>query len=149
MSYSAVNENSGPILGRYKGCTNASYILTGCWVYGEYENVIPHLVQTARKPWRVFKFICHPQRRIMPSMEIQANSGPILSRYKGCTDASNISTRSWRYGDFEDVIHHSDASNLSTRSWGYGEFEKVIHLRCKERTNRDGPSNLFVTFNAV
>ena len=102
-----IQTNSRLILGRYKDCTNAGNIATRSWVYGEFENVLSHLVQRAHKPWRTCKFIRHFQRRIVPWMEIQANSRLNFGRYKGCTNASNISTRSWGYGEFENVIPHS------------------------------------------
>ena len=101
-----VHTNSRLTLGRNKGCTNASKISPRRWEYGGFENEIPHSVQTVHNSWRACQINRKQQRRIVPSIKILANSRLILGRNKGCTDGSNISPRSWGYGEFENGIPH-------------------------------------------
>ena len=61
-------------------------------------------MQRAQNPWRACKISRHSERRIVPLIEIQANSRLNLGRYKVCTNSSNTPTRSWRYGEFKNVI---------------------------------------------
>ena len=98
--------NSSLIDGRNKRCVKTSSISIRSWGHGEFENLIPHSVQRAHKPWRACHYIRIMQRRIVPSMEIQGNSGLIHGRNKRCTRASSISTRSWGHGEFETVLSH-------------------------------------------
>ena len=84
-------------LGRYKGCTNARYILSRSYGHEEFKNVNPFSVQKAHKAVRTGKYLRRIQRRIVLSMGIRVHSRQILARYKGCTNGRWILSRS--YGD--------------------------------------------------
>ena len=80
-----IHANSRLILARNILCTNARRIPTRSWGYGEFKNVNPVLVQKAHKPLRTCEIIRFHQRRIVPPMEIHANSRLILARNSFCT----------------------------------------------------------------
>ena len=90
-------------LARYKGCTNAMSILF--WSYGHEDfKYLNHLsVQKALNAVRVGQ--CHRpiQRRVGPSMEIRVHSRLFLARYKGCTNARYILSRSYGHEEFKNV----------------------------------------------
>ena len=75
------------ILARYKGCTNARWILSRSYGHEEFKNVNPLSVQKAHKSVRAGQYARPLQRRIVPSMEIRVHSRLMLARYKGCTNA--------------------------------------------------------------
>ena len=60
-------------------------------------------MQKAHKPVQTREVDIFLQRRIMPSMEIHANSRLTLARNNPCTNESSIPTRSWGYGEFKNV----------------------------------------------
>ena len=78
------------ILARYKGCTNARFILSRRYGHEEFKNVDPLSVQKAHKAVLAGQYLRHMQRRIVPSMEIRIHSRLILARYTGCTNAKFI-----------------------------------------------------------
>ena len=88
---------------RYKGCTNARYILSRSYGHEEFKNVIPFTVQKAHKAVRAGQYLRPMQRRIVPSMEIRVHSRLILARYKGCTIASCILSRSYGHEEFINI----------------------------------------------
>ena len=91
-----IRVHSRLIVVRYKGCTNASCIsLSRSHGHEEFKNVSPFSVQKARKAVLAGKYLHTLHRRIVPSMEIHVHSRLILARYKGCTNASCISSRSY------------------------------------------------------
>ena len=53
-------------LARYKGCTNARYILSRSYGHEVFKNVNPLSVQKANKAVRAGKYIRPMQRRIVP-----------------------------------------------------------------------------------
>ena len=87
--------NSRLILPRYKGCTNARYILSRSYGHEELKYVSHFSVQKAHKAVRVGQYHRPLQRRIRPSMEIRVHSRLFLARYKGCTNARCILSRSY------------------------------------------------------
>ena len=93
------------ILARYKGCTNARCILSRSYEHEEFKNVNHFLVQKAHKVVRAGKYPRPMQRRIVPSMEIRVHSRLILARYKGCTNARCILSRSYEHEEFNIVNH--------------------------------------------
>ena len=98
-----IRVHSRLILARYKGCTNARFILSrSCW-HEEFINVNPFSVQKAHKAVRASKYLRPMQRRIEPSMEIRVHSRLILDRYKGCTNARFIFSRSYGHEEFKNV----------------------------------------------
>ena len=90
---------------RYKGCTNARYILSRSYGHEEFKNVNPFSVQKAHKAVRAGQYLRPMQRRIVSSMEIRVHSRLILARYKGCTNARCILSRSYRHEVFTNVNH--------------------------------------------
>ena len=90
-------------LARYKGCTNARCILSRSYGHEEFENVNIFSVQKAHKAERAGQYLRPMQRRIVPSMEIRAYSRPILARYKGCTNARCMLSRSYGHEEFKNV----------------------------------------------
>ena len=90
-------------LARYKGCTNARWILSRSYGHEEFKNVNPFSVQKAHKAVRAGQCLRSMQRRIVPSMEIRVHSRLILARYKGCTNARCILSRSYGHEEFKNV----------------------------------------------
>ena len=90
-------------LARYKGCTNARWILSRSYGHEEFRYVNPFSVQKAHKAVRAGQHLLPMQRRIVPSMEIRVHSRLILARYKGCTNARCILSRSYRHKEFKNV----------------------------------------------
>ena len=90
-------------LARYKGCTNARWILSRSYGNEEFKNVNPFSVQKAHKAVRAGQCLRSMQRRIVPSMEIRVHSRLILARYKGCTNARCILSRSYGHEEFKNV----------------------------------------------
>ena len=91
------------ILARYKGCTNARCVLSRSYGHEEFKNVNPFSVQKAHKALLAGQYLRPIQRRVVPSMEIRIHSRLILARYKGCTNARFISSRSYRHEEFKNV----------------------------------------------
>ena len=98
-----IRVHSRPFLARYKGCTNASCILSRSYGDEEFINVIPFSVQKAHKALRAGQYLRPLQRRIEQSMEIRVHSRPFLDRYKGCTNAWCVLSRSYGHEEFKNV----------------------------------------------
>ena len=95
----AIRVYSRLFLAQYKGCTNARCILSRSYGHEEFENVNPFPVQKAHKAAqsvRAGQYLRILQRRIVQSMEIRVYSRLFLARYKGCTNARCILSRSYR-----------------------------------------------------
>ena len=90
-------------LARYKGCTNARCILSRRYGHEKFKNVNPFSVQKVHKAVRAGQYIRPIQRRIVPSLEIRVHSRLILPRYKGCTNARCILSRSYGHEEFKNV----------------------------------------------
>ena len=88
---------------RYKGCTNARCILSRSYGHEEFKNVNPFSVQKAHKVARAGLYIRPMPSLIVQSMEIQVHSRLILARYKGCTKATFILSRSYGHEEFKIV----------------------------------------------
>ena len=95
------------ILARYKGCTNARYILSRSYGYEEFKNANTFAMQKAHKAVRTGQYLRLLHRHIVPSMEIRVHSRLILARYKGCTNARSIFSRSYCHEEFKNVNHFS------------------------------------------
>ena len=91
------------IQARYKGCTNEKCILSRSYGHEEFKNINPFLVQMAHKAVRSGQYFRPMQRRIVPSMEIRVYSRLFLARYKGCTNARCILSRSYGHEVFKNV----------------------------------------------
>ena len=98
-----IRVHSRQIPARYKGCTNARCILSRSYGHEEFKNVNPFLVQNANKAVRAGQYVLHMHRRIVPSMEIRVHSRLFLARYKGCTNAGWILSRSYGHEEFKNV----------------------------------------------
>ena len=91
------------ILARYKGCTNARCILSRSYGHEQIKNVNPFSEKKAHKAVRADQYLRPMQRRIVPSIEICVHSRLILARYKGCTKARCILSRSYGHEEFKNV----------------------------------------------
>ena len=98
-----IHVHSRLFLARYKDCTNARCILSRSYGHEEFRNVNPFSVQKANKAVRAVQYLCLIQRRIVHAMEICEHSGLILSRYKGCTNARCILSRSYGHEEFKNL----------------------------------------------
>ena len=90
-------------LALYKGCTNARRILSRSYGHEEFKNVNPFSGQKAHKAIRAGQYHRPLQRSIVPSMEIRLHSRLFLGRYKGCTNARSILSRSYGHVEFKIV----------------------------------------------
>ena len=93
------------ILARYKGCTNARYKLSRSYGHEEFKNGNHFSVQQAHKAVRAGKYVRPLQPRIVPSMEIPVFSRLFLARYKGCTNARCVLSRSYGHEEFKNGNH--------------------------------------------
>ena len=98
-----IRVHSRLFLPRYKGCTNARWLIPRSYAHEEFKNVNPFSVQKAHKAVRAGQYLCPMQRRIVPSIEIRVHSRLFLRRCKGCTDARCILSRSYGHEVFKNV----------------------------------------------
>ena len=90
-------------LARYKGFTNARFILSRSYGHEEFTNANPFSVQKAHKAVRAGQYLRPLQRSIEPSMEIRVHSRLFLARYKGCTNARCILSRNYGHEEFKNA----------------------------------------------
>ena len=102
-----IRVHSRLFLARYKGCTNARCILSRSYGHEEFKNVNPFSVQKAHKAVRASQYHRPLLRSIVPSMEIGVHSRLFLARYKGCTNARCILSRSYGHEEFKNAIPFS------------------------------------------
>ena len=122
-----IRVHSRLILARYKGCTNARYILSRSYGHETIKNVNPFTVQKAHKAVRAGQYLRSLQRRIVTSMEIRANSRLILARYKGCTNARYILSRSYGHEEFKNVNPFS--VQMSHKAVRAGKYLRSLQRR--------------------
>ena len=89
-------------IARYKGCTNALYILSRSYGHEEFKNENSLTVQKAYKSVLAGQCLRRVQRHIAHSMEIRIHSRLFLARYKGCTNARCILSRSYGHEEFKN-----------------------------------------------
>ena len=94
-----IRANSLQTLRRNNSCTNANCIWERSCGNGEAKNANPRFVQSTHKAVRACKLFLLHHRRIMPTMEIRANSLQTLRRNNSCTNANYIWERSCVYGE--------------------------------------------------
>ena len=94
-----IRANSLQTLRRNNSCTNANCIWERSCGNGEAKNANPRFVQSTHKAVRAYKLLLLHHRRIMPTMEIRANSLQTLRRNNSCTNANYIWERSCGYGE--------------------------------------------------
>ena len=87
---------------RYKGCTNPWYILSRSYGLEEFRNGNALSVQKAHKAVQAGQCLRPLQPRIVPSMVIHVHSRLFLSRYKDCTNAWCILSRSYGHEEFKN-----------------------------------------------
>ena len=85
-----IRANSRQNLPRNNCCTNGNYILEGSCGNGEAKYANPPFVQSSHKTVRARKLFLLHHRRIMPAIEIRANSRQTLPRNNSCTNANYI-----------------------------------------------------------
>ena len=98
-----IRVHSRLILARYKGCTNARWILSRSYGHEELKIVNPFPEQKAHKAVRAGQYLRPLQRRIVPSMEIHVHFRLFLVRCKGCTNARCILSRIFGHEEFQNV----------------------------------------------
>ena len=98
-----IRVHSRLFLARYKGCTKARCILSRSYGNEEFKIANPFSVQKAHKAVRARQYLPPLQRSIEPSMEILVHSRLFLARYKGCTNASCISSRGYGNEEFKNA----------------------------------------------
>ena len=103
VSSMEIRVHSPHFLARYKGFTNARCVLSRSYGLEEFTNVNLFPVQKAHKAVRAGQYLRLLQRRIQPSMQIRVHSRPFLARYKGCTNARCILSRSYGPEKFKNV----------------------------------------------
>ena len=101
VSSMEIRVHSRLIIARYKGCTNARCILSRSYGHEEFQNINHFSVQKEHKAVRTGQYLLPMKRRIVPSMEIRVHSRLILARYKGCTNARCISSRSYGHEELK------------------------------------------------
>ena len=102
-----IRVHSRLILVRYKSCTYAKCILPRSYGHEEFTNTNHFSVQKAHKPLQAGKYLLSLHRSIVPSMEFLVHSRLILARYKGCTNAKCILSRSYGHEQFKNTNHFS------------------------------------------
>ena len=98
-----IRVHSRHFLARYKGCTNERCILSRIFGHEEFKNGNPFSVQKAHKAVLASQYHRPLLRSIVPSMEIGVHSRLFLARYKGCTNARCILSRSYGHEEFKIV----------------------------------------------
>ena len=122
-----IRVHSRLFLARYKCCTNTMCILSRSYGRDEFQNVNPFSVQKAHKAVRAGQFLRPMLRRIGPSMEILVHSRLILARYKGCTNARSILSRSQGHKEFEHLNHLSDQK--AHKAVRVGQYHRPMQRR--------------------
>ena len=98
-----IRVHSQLMLARYIGCTNARCIISRTHGHEEFKNGSHFLVQKAQKAVRTGQYLCPLYIRIVQAMEIRVHSRLILARYKGCTSARCMSSRSYGHEEFKNA----------------------------------------------
>ena len=98
-----IRVHSRIILAQYKGFTNARCILSRSYGHEEFKTLNPFSVQKAHKAVRAGQYLSSVHRRIVLSLEINVHSRLFLARYKGCTNARCILSRSYGHEEFRNV----------------------------------------------
>ena len=98
-----IRVHSRLFIARYKGCTNARCILSRSYRHEKFKIVNSFSVQKAHKSVRSSQYHRPLRLSIVPSMEIGVHSRLFLARYKGCTNARCILSRSYGHEEFKIV----------------------------------------------
>ena len=98
-----IRVHSRLFIARYKSCHNARCLLSRSYGHEEFKNVNPFLVQKAHKAAQGCQYPRPQRRSIVQSMEIRVHSRLFLARYKGCTNARCILSRSYGHEKYKYV----------------------------------------------
>ena len=98
-----IRVHSRLILARYKGCTNARCLLSRSNGHEEVKNENTFSVQKTHKSVQAGHYHSSLHRSIVQSMEIRVYSQLILARYKVCTIARFILSRSYGHEQFKNA----------------------------------------------
>ena len=98
-----IRVHSRLFLARFKGCTNTRCISSRSYGHEEFKNLNHFSVQKSHKAVQAGKYLRSLHRRLVPSMEIRVHSPLILARYKGCTNARCILSRSYGHDEFKNA----------------------------------------------
>ena len=96
-----ISVHSRLFLARYNGCTNARCTLSRIYGHEEFKNAKPFSVQKAHKAVRAGQYLRPLERSIVPSMVSREHSLLFLARYKVCTNAGYILSRSYGHEEFK------------------------------------------------
>ena len=88
-------------LAQCKGCTNSRCKLSRSYGHEEFKHTNPFSVQKAHKAVRAGQYLRPLQRSTEPSMEIRVHSRLFLARYKCCTNARCILSRSYGHEELK------------------------------------------------
>ena len=120
-----IRVHSRLILARCKGCTNARCILSRSYGHEEFKNASPFSVQNAHKAVQAGQYIHSLHCRIVPSNEIGLHSRLILARYKGCTNARCILSRSYGHEEFKNAnLFSGQKAHKAVRT---GQYLRTLH----------------------
>ena len=98
-----IRVHSRLFIARYKSCINARCILSRSYGHEKFKIVNSFSVQKAHKSVRSSQYHRPLLRSVVPSMEIGVHSRLFLARYKGCTNARCILSRSYGHEEFKIV----------------------------------------------
>ena len=104
--YRAVNGNSRTFAtnpSSVQRCTNARCLLSRSNRHEEFRNENPFWVQKTHKAVQAGQYHRSLHRSIVHSIEICVHSQLILARYKGCTNARFILSRSYGHEEFRNA----------------------------------------------
>ena len=113
------------MLARYKCCINARCILSRSYGHEEFKNASQFSVQKAYKAVQTGQYLRLLHRRIVPSMEIRVHSRLMLARYKGCTNARCILSRSYGHEVFKNGYRLS--MQKAQKAIQAGQYLRPLH----------------------
>ena len=122
-----IRVHSRLFLPRYKGCTNARWLISRSYGHEEFKNVNPFSLQKAHKAVRAGQYLRTLHQHTVLSMEIRVHSRLFLPRYKGCTNARWLIPRSYGHEEFENVNPFSvQKAHKAVRA---GQYLRSLHRR--------------------
>ena len=122
-----IHVHSRRFLVRYKGCTNARCILSRSYGHEEFKNLNPFSVQKAHNAVRASEYVLSLHRLIVPTLEIHVHSRLFLARYKGCTNARCILSRSYGHEEFKNL--HPFSVQKANKAVRAGDCLRSLHRR--------------------
>ena len=127
---------------RYKGCTNTRCILSRSYGHEDFKNENPFSVQKAHKAVRAGQYLLSLHRRIVPSLEIHVHSRLFLARYKDCTNARCILSRSYGHEEFKNLNPFS--VQMAHKAVRAGQYLRSLHRRIVPSLDIHVHSRLFL-----